>query len=330
MENWFNYKGVDFARREREDLTEEFIKYYAYFVSGNIVRHKGEVRKRFVKIRGHMIDLSKRGSMKALAFYLFNEEQENLDKNLVAVAKAIESKPSYKTPEEWEVIAGLHINDRVYVMINGIETTKELNRAVAWAWAMFNELEYERDHGRTVNFYTGEKHTKDEFDDVVTQTLRRFGWLCERMRETDFGRAIAHAQIGHYGRYLRSQDVSDMWQYLEVTKSSYDICLPRETMKNEFSVDYIYGLDNFKGTLDYLGRKEAREKFFAKLSGKAMDKKYNIDTFPFAMSMKLLMDANGYISGEKYCKRVRNGVFAEAFETDEVVADLAVNNGKSV
>ena len=306
MDNKFVFKGVDLERSEDEKLMYEFIKLYSYYISDFMYRFNTTERavyEKFKKIRGKIVALAKKGSMKALSFYFHNEYGENWDKELVDIAKKVEKDVVLKTPEEWEVVAGLHYYDRVYVMIDGIENVKDLNNALGYAWIRFDELENEYHHGRYVDFFTLKKYDKDGFEQVVKADFRRLGWLLDRMRDEEYTDAIRHAQIGYYGRFLKSDSFVDMWSYLELKKNPYDLYIPYKEMEKACSVEYTLSNDHFHAILKHENRKKFFAKAFAKILKKGEIKESLTDAFAFARCYNLLGN-EGYFGGGKFDKLI--------------------------
>lgn len=302
----FVFNGVDFEKSEDEKLLYDYIKLYSYYISDFMYVYnttKKAMYEKFCKIKDKVIVLAKKGSMKALSFYLHNEVRENWKEELVAMAQSIEKDVPLKTPEEWEVVAGLHYYDKVYVMINGIETVKDLNYALDHAWNRFDELENEYHHGRYTDFFTLQEYDKEDFEQVVKADFRRVGWLLDRMREEKYCDAIRHAQVGYYGRYLKSGKALDMWQFLELKKSPYNLYIPYKNIEKLCSMNYTLTNGHFYAILKHENRKKLLSKMFSKLLKKGEVKEPLIDAFAFARCFNLL-GRDGYLGTSKFDKLI--------------------------
>ena len=318
-ENKFVFEGVDYDRMEDEKLLYEFVKLYSYYVSDFRYCYKTTrqaMRKKFEKIKQNVMDLAERGSLKALSFYLNQEEKAEWDDRLVAIAKRIEGRGDLKTPEEWEVIAALHVYDQVYVIIDSeIDTVKKLNEAIESEWFRFNELEYERDHGRYFDpfndLYRTNRYSKEDFDDLVNASYRKCNWFYQCLKTGAYADALKHAQIGYYGRYMKKESVVDLWHFLELKKSPYDLYFETEELKKLTGGDYYLGDCHFFAIL----KKEARKKFFNRILHKNKSQESILDGFAFARSMNLLGKASGFVGVGKYDKKIDQGYVETAEKT---------------
>lgn len=310
-EKKFEFKGVDYDKKEDEELLYEFLKLYSYYISDRSYVYKTTrkaMKEKFDKIKDKVVDLAKRGSLKALSFYLNQEDKDDWDEELVEIAKKIESREGLKSPEEWEVVAGLHVYDRVYIIIDDeVDTIKKLNRAMAYEWVRFNELENEYDHGRYYDsmkdYYQLHRYSREEFQDLVGASRRKCNWLYQCLKTGTYADAIKHAQLGFYGRYMKDRDIKALWQFLELKKSPYDFYFETDELKKLTGGNYYLGDCHFFAIL----KKEARKKFFDKVLHKNKNEESIVDGFAFARSMNLLGESSGFVGVGKYDKKIDQG-----------------------
>ena len=319
----FVFKGVDFEKRENEVLLFRFVKLYSYYISGgNFIYNttKKALDKKFKTIKNEVAYLAEKGANNALSFYLHHTPIEEREELLVKRALAIERKP-LKTPEEWEVVAGLHFYDKVYVMINGIDTVEKLHDALAYSWTRFDELENEYFHGRYVDVFTNEKFEKKEFAGVVLSDLGRCKWLLERMKDEAYTDAIRHAQIGYYGRFLQSGDVKDAVCFLEFYQNPYDLYLPKEETKEILGVNFLHGIDGFYSILKSEYKKQRRADLVAKIARKETEKKSALDGFAFARALNILGKEGGFLGCIKFDKLINGDFMKLALKDDKFEAE---------
>ena len=325
-DNNFNFEGVDISRQEEEGSLLEFIKLYSYYLSDytrSYCDFKKAKQEKYKRIRFRMTELAKKGSPKAIAFYLHHEDKENWDEEIVQLAKSIENKQETKSPEEWEVVAGLHYYDKVYVMINDIENVKQLHEALGRAWMRFDELENEYHHGRYVDVFTSEKYDRDEFVQVVRSDYHRLSWLLKRMRDETYTNAIRHAQVGYYGRYIKNDDVKALWSYLELKKCPYDLYIPYVDIKEIYNLDYCQSNANFYCSLKKQSHKKSWQEFKAKIgiSKDNVVEESMADAFARVRSLNLLSH-EGYTGCSKYDKLIDKGFIETATEKPKKPAEI--------
>ena len=297
------FEDVDFERHEDEKLLKEFVKLYSFYISDYMHVYKTTKKamaKKFSVIKDDIIELARKGSKKALAFYL--QYERDREEDLVNMAKQIEEKKDLKSAEEWEVVAYLHFFDKVYVLMNGIETVEDLHNALGYSWVRFDELENEYDHGRYIDVFTSIKYDKKEFEGVVHSDLRRCGWLLKCMKEEKFYDAIRHAQVGYYGRFHENRKFVDMWQYLEIRQNPYDMYISGQDIKKAISSDYLLYSDQLCTIL----KEEKRRQFFSKIASKfgGQEKKLSVlEKFSFARSYNLI-GKEGFLGSGKFDKLI--------------------------
>jgi len=174
----------------------------------NLVR-KAEIRA-FEFIKERLLDLIKKGSLRALAKYLTWEQVEFWRHDLINYARKIEEKKT-KTPEEWEVVAALHSADFI----------KELNCDIKTA-----SIESQK------AFITFEKvFLNNEPND---SELSNFLKLKQSLMETEYVHALQKAQFGYYSRYNSTLMVYDMSSYFELTHGLSRNVLDCEALKEQF------------------------------------------------------------------------------------------------
>lgn len=207
---------IDFSRLEKDELLLDWLIVYSRLISdGNFEKHKDELKV-----------LAFSGQLNALAFYLANEEFEKRDERLVKLAEDIEKKLPFgkHTPEEFEVVAFLHLPDKVDVLLPElkIHNVKQLIYGTELAYIKFDEIKNQYDHRRYYDFFEDKSYSKKEFVSRVYVYFDRWAWLerCLRNQTSDFSQPLKMAQLGYYGRYFKHRDVVDACSFLDIYKGS--------------------------------------------------------------------------------------------------------------
>lgn len=210
----FVYQKVNLEKMKESELLQDFFIVYSRFLD---VLY--DIDRPFDEVREDLIKLARRGELRSLALYLSIEKESKLKEDLVLKAKEIENRVGEKTPEEWEVIAALHENDRVNVIIDdSINTVKKLNLEMSRLWTRFNEYENEYDHFRYVDPFDETEYSKEEFKHLVLSSLHKCRWYYKCMQGGPYSDAIKQAQIGYYERYFKYKDSFDLYSFLELNR----------------------------------------------------------------------------------------------------------------
>lgn len=333
-----NFKLIEMNldRIEKNDLLEKFLATYSRFLS--MPQYKFDYNTQsvimltynnFETVRDEIINLAKKGERRALSFYLNNEKMEKWDKDLVEIAKEIENK-KIKTPEEWEVVAGLHINDRISIFFDDrILTQRNLIDSVKFESIRFDELENQRDHCRYFDPFEEVKYTKEGFDKLLYSCYNRYRWLVKCMQGGVYSDAIKQAQIGYFQRYSIFKDNLDLSSFMELKKTPYCHYIEREIIETIDKDSYFSFWECSK-----ILRKNCKEIFKSekcneeikdlKKSGKSdveikktieelrnlKMKQHIVDKFAIARGLKLVEEEIGlsFIFGDKKIKSLLDDV----------------------
>ena len=229
---------MDLSEFVRDQDFDNFVKVKAYLASLAKKRYVSEEYKMHL-IREDLIYLAQRGDLRSLAMYLEMEEKEKLLSELVEKAKAIEAKNGPKTPEEWLVVANLHINDYMNVAINDdINTVKKLNKQLDWLWVRYNELLDQRDHCRYWDPFTAERFSKEEFKEYVVNARRQYCWYMNFVSSGPYANAIKQAMVGYYERYVATKNPVDIWTFAELTHSPAKFYMEYEVAEKRTGTEY--------------------------------------------------------------------------------------------
>ena len=208
----------------------------------------------FDRVRDDLVSLAKNGELHALSKYLFFEKKENLDKNLLEIAKNIEKKDN-KSPEEWEVVASLHSKDIVpcfceHKLCNAIEMEDYFTGALA----DYDYTRDEYDHGRCNE------------DNLNLRVDKMFN-IYRNLLATDYIKAIKNAQAGYYKNFVNTNNSIDGYSFLELTSKPFtDVVYMSEKeykdniFKKRFSRKSIF---KALATINKKAKKEGEEDFIS-------------------------------------------------------------------
>ncbi len=209
--------------------------------------NRGLSYEAYKTIKPQLSFLAKQGYDKAIARYLFLEDPENWDAEIVAKAREIE-KLDIKTPEQWEVVAHLHLSDEVVLRFDdevfrefnfeaeklGVKNMKDLYYQIRQYYNMFNECENEYHHRRYQDLYTSEIMSRDEFAKRVGSYYKKFLTLTKSMlvQCPKFVSAVRHAHVGYYARYFNGKkDILDLSSFMSLKVRPYSFLLPVEVIR---------------------------------------------------------------------------------------------------
>lgn len=209
---------------------------------------RGMLHEGFKKIEPMLLSLALKGCDKAISRYLFLEEVDSWNQEVVQRAREIE-KLQVKTPEQWEIVAHLHLADEVNVSLGdeifsgfqfeaeklGVRNMKDLFYQIRQYYNMFNESENEYHHGRYQDLYTGEILDKEAFVKRVERYYNRFIDLsmCMMNQCPEFVKAVRQAQVGYYARYFKgNKDILDLSSFMSLKERPYSLLLPVGTLKS--------------------------------------------------------------------------------------------------
>lgn len=300
----FVYQKINLKRMEKTDKLKDFFVIYSRLLASYD----------FEDVKNDLIKLAKNNVYKALSLYLNLEKNDKIDKELILKAREIEAKVGEKTPEEWEVVASLHVNDRINVIIdNSINNTKELNFEMGRLWNRYDEYKNEYDHFRYVDPFDEIKYTKKDFEKLIMETLNKCRWLYKCMQGGEYSNAIKQAQIGFYERYFKYRDTYDLYSFLELDKQPLNFY--RENNKlNEIDGGKLYS-------------KYELAKFLKK-DYKSIKKSSDIiDKFCVLKGIELIGGESGFIDWLRFANKIKTMIeniskenlsYVKTFESDNL------------
>lgn len=201
----------------------------------------------FDVVRDDLIFLAKNGELHALSKYLFFENPDNLDENLVKIAKNIEKKEK-KTPEEWEVVASLHSKDIIPCFREQtLCTASQMEDFFTDAISRYDYIRDEFDHKRC----NGE---------CLNQSIDKIYNIYKNLLATDYIKAIKNAQAGYYKNFINTNNAIDGYSFIELTNKPFaDVnYMSEQDFKDNIFKKRFSRKDIFKGLLA-LNKKAQRE-----------------------------------------------------------------------
>lgn len=312
----FVLKSINLEKLDKTKDLEIYLSLFSRFVTAKSfdvenVRIVSNFEK-FEVIKNDIIVLAKIGNLKALSFYLEQEKFENLDKTLILMAKDIENRAGEKSPEEWEVIANLHLNDKAYVIVDdSIDTVKKLKEEVKNAWYRYDEFKNQYDHCRYFDPFEEVAYSKKDFENLTQSTLNRWFWLSRCLKDTNYISAIKQAQVGYFMRYSKHQDALDINSFLELKKAPLNSYVEYDTLEKIAKVKSLSNYDLGKIIKKQYKANKTKNDFF--------------DDFAFVRTMDLLSCDMG-LCGTLFHKGLMEKVYKTANSKTLSLNDIRPNS----
>lgn len=166
-------------------------------------------------IKKELVALAEKPNLNALAFYLSVEYKKNWSEKIRKLVSEIERK-SMKTPEEWEVVAFSHIQDKIQLSSALERTTTDIESVGINAI-----FEYD-------NYL--------EAFEKNSNTWREFWLKCRLYHstflDTEYGRALQKAQLGYYARFfVGGGKTADLDDYLRASQGINAAAVPKSVLE---------------------------------------------------------------------------------------------------
>ena len=166
-------------------------------------------------IKTELIELAEKPNLKALAFYVGVDDKKNWNDKIRKLVSEIERK-NMKTPEEWEVVACAHIQDKIQLSSALEKTTTDIESVGINAI-----FEYD-------NYL--EAFEKNSI------TWQKFWLKCRfyhsTFLDTEYGRALQKAQLGYYARFfVGGGKIADLDDYLRSSHGINAAAVPKSVLE---------------------------------------------------------------------------------------------------
>jgi len=207
-----------------ERLCDSVLKSGRYQLLSKILSTKAVLGYSFEESLELMKSLAKEGYLKAIPICVLYD-RENLDAQIIKKIKEIDLKP-IKTPEEWEIVASYHYDDKIFSSSRSgdkikIEHINDLFNLYYHDVAFVKQLKYFL--GRNDDLYQRMKTVKSCVFDEIEKKYYSF--------------ALRNAQEGYYKRCFDENRLEDIYSFLFVSEGNAR-CLvqPEKLQKHSFGM----------------------------------------------------------------------------------------------